>query len=285
MHTHAHARTRTEAGSESKRDPLSRVSTPLAVAVVPSPVREAELLWTPTSSSLGPLKKQRECRFVRNEGPPGTMPPSDVCAQSEAHLEWNSSSRRGAVGTAGWTTRQIVPFRKGTSSPSSLVGVCVAPPGLEDPTERTYRRCPLSGPARSFRDSPVESGDVEISVSRVGQGLPRWLRRRPSRAHAGDTGFTPGPGRSHTLQSHEAHRPRGWNPCPRSRPRRAPSPPAPGSHRSPRAPVPTLPERNHSHEKPRHATAERPPPPRRENGSHGHEDAAHPHRNQRHPTI
>ncbi|KAI4574364.1 hypothetical protein MJT46_001812 [Ovis ammon polii x Ovis aries] len=61
--------------------------------------------------------------------------------------------------------------------------------------------------------------------------------------------------------------------------------PTPSGHRSPRAPVPALPKRNHSHEKPRHTTAGRPPPPRREHGWHSSEDTAHPHRNQRHPTV
>lgn len=86
-----------------------------------------------------------------------------VC--SEAHLDSNSSSRRGAVATGGWTASQIITFRKGTSSPSSLVGVCVAPPGLEDPMERTSRWCPFSGPDRS-ETLPSKAG-TSRSPSRV----------------------------------------------------------------------------------------------------------------------
>lgn len=72
--------------------------------------------------------------------------------------------------------------------------------------------------------SHPKRGEVRISILSLGLGLPRRLRRKPSRARAGNTGFVPGPGRSHVLQSHEAHRPRRWNLCSRSWPLRALSP-------------------------------------------------------------
>ena len=53
--------------------------------------------------------------------------------------------------------------------------------------------------AQLFRNSLRKSGDVKRSASSSGPGLPRGPRGKPPRAQAGDMGFTPGPGRAHTL--------------------------------------------------------------------------------------
>ena len=55
------------------------------------------------------------------------------------------------------------------------------------------------GLTRSFKNSPIKSGDVNTSVLSLGLGLPWWLRGKQSHAYAGDMGFIPGPGRSHML--------------------------------------------------------------------------------------
>ena len=41
------------------------------VAVVPSLVKEADLMWNPMSSSLGHFEKQQECQSVRTESQTG----------------------------------------------------------------------------------------------------------------------------------------------------------------------------------------------------------------------
>ena len=57
------------------------VSIPLAVAVVPSLIKEADLIRNPMSSSLGHVERQQACRCVSTEGQPGMMEPGQVCAQ------------------------------------------------------------------------------------------------------------------------------------------------------------------------------------------------------------
>ena len=60
------------------------------------------------------------------------------------------------------------PYQKATSSPSSLIGVCTAPPGLRDPIEPTQQRA--RGPGR------VQGGNE--SAGPKGRGHPRGVRPR-----------------------------------------------------------------------------------------------------------
>lgn len=91
-------------------------------------------------------------------------------------------------------------------------------------TRRSSRHHAIPSPGLIVQKLSHPKRDARISILSLGRGLPRRLRRKPSRAHAGNTGFIPGQGRSHVLQSHEAHRPRRWNPCSGSWPLRALSP-------------------------------------------------------------
>lgn len=136
------------------------VSIPLVVAVVPSLVQDADLLWNPMSSSLGHVERQQVCRFVRTEGQPGMMEASQVWAQRPIEIRTPVHGGERWEQERGLRVRSS-PYQKATSSPSSLIGVCTAPPGLRDPIERTYRLCPFPWPDRfeTLQEKAVTSRD------------------------------------------------------------------------------------------------------------------------------
>ena len=135
------------------------------------------------------------CEHRRSTRHDGARP--GVC--SEAHLDSSSSSRRGAVGTGVWTARSpILTLQKGKIIPFLPYRRLHGSSWTQGSHRKDVQVVSFSL-ARSFRTCPRKSGDVQRSVSSSGLGLPRGPRGQRSRAHAGDVGFAPGPGRAHTL--------------------------------------------------------------------------------------
>ena len=132
------------------------------------------------------------CEHRRSTRHDGARP--GVC--SEAHLDSNSSSRRGAVGTGVWTARSpILTLQKGKIIPFLPYRRLHGSSWTQGSHRKDVQVVSFSL-ARLFRTSPRKSGDVKRSVSSSGLGLPRGPRGQRSRAHAGDVGFAPGPGRA-----------------------------------------------------------------------------------------
>ena len=111
------------------------------------------------------------CEHRRSTRHDGARP--GVC--SEAHLDSNSSSRRGAVGTGVWTARSpILTLQKGKIIPFLPYRRLHGSSWTQGSHRKDVQVVSFSL-ARSFRTSPRKSGDVKRSVSSSGLGLPCWL--------------------------------------------------------------------------------------------------------------